>query len=162
MSLPQRALPCRGPRKINFSQRGLGAALASPLLAAHGSPGFGREGRRCVRGALCLLAAWGTHLSPPVSVWGSAPIRCPPGGAGGARSLAGGTLEPSQEMATGARVSFLFQRQVRQCCYARNITLTSSEKECSSSPLRAPSGQLCGIPESSIVLWFVLSNAARG
>ena len=56
--------------------------LASLLLAAHGSRGFGREGRGCVRGALCLLAAWGMHLSPPVSVWGSAEIRCPPGGTG--------------------------------------------------------------------------------
>lgn len=30
---------------------------------------------------------------------GLCPIRCPPGGRGGARSLSGGTLEPSQEMA---------------------------------------------------------------
>ena len=56
--------------------------LASLLLAARGSQSFGREGRGCVRGALRLLAAWGMHLSPPVSVWGSAQIRCPPGGVG--------------------------------------------------------------------------------
>ena len=45
--------------------------------------------------------------------------------------------------------------------YVRSITLTSSEKECSNSPLKAPLGQLCGIPESSIVLFYQMLLEGR-
>lgn len=152
MSLLQRALACRGPRKINFSRWALGlCSPASCWQRVDPRALVGKGGAVCEGRSACWPLGGGTCRLRSLS---------------GARLRSGVHLEGlGCQIVVRGRFGALSGNGYRCPCffpisktgqtgrYVRSITLTSSKKERSNGSLKAPLGQLCGIPEPSVVLF---------
>lgn len=152
MSLLQRALACRGPRKINFSLWALG--LCSPAScwqrvdprALVGKGGAVCEGRSAcwpLGGCTCRLRSLsGARLRSGVHLEGL-----------GCQIVVRGRFGALSGNGYRCPCFFPISKTGQTGRYVRSITLTSSKKERSNGSLKAPLGQLCGIPEPSVVLF---------